>query len=273
MRRVSADQSAYIWQTDNQFVRQIVSIVLTVILLSSAIPGCLSDSRGEISLVVNYEQTNGTVVESYIDGELVSTTNVSLDFDFSNTESERQLVEFGVEFSESKEMVAVESDSSSTVTVEFAEHGIYEIVAYAMDEKNRRESTTVTIRIDLSIEWSEQSTHEPSGLAIDPIPKHGGPHAVAIFIDSTVENPELIENIGGGREVEITWRLYDQAGEACLVRNEVVEEGGEVNWEAFHYNTYEVHELRISYDEGQDDIDIKQSISLAYEHIESEPNP
>ena len=69
-------------------MRQIVSFVLTVILLSSAIPGCLSDSRGEISLVVNYEQTNGTVVESYIDGELISTTNVSLEFDFSNTESE-----------------------------------------------------------------------------------------------------------------------------------------------------------------------------------------
>ena len=254
-------------------MRQIVSIVLTVILLSSTIPGCLSDSRGEISLVVNYEQTNGTVVESYIDGEFVSTTNVSLEFDFSNTESENQLVEFGVEFTEGKETVSVESDSSSTVTVEFAEHGIYEIVAYAIDNNNWRESIGVTIRIDLNIEWSEQSTHEPSGLSIDPIPKHGGPHPVRIFIDSTVENPELIENIGGGREVEITWRLYDQAGEACLVRNGVVEEGGEAHWEALHYNTYEVHELRISYDEGQDNIDVEQSISLAYEHLESEANP
>lgn len=254
-------------------MRQIVSIVLTVILLSSTIPGCLSDSRGEISLVVNYEQTNGTVVESYIDGEFVSTTNVSLEFDFSNTESENQLVEFGVEFTEGKETVAVGSDTSSTVTVEFAEHGIYEIVAYAIDNNNWRESIGVTIRIDLNIEWSEQSTHEPSGLSIDPIPKHGGPHPVRIFIDSTVENPELIENIGGGREVEITWRLYDQAGEACLVRNGVVEEGGEAHWEALHYNTYEVHELRISYDEGQDNIDVEQSISLAYEHLESEANP
>ena len=253
-------------------MRRIVTIVLTVILLSSAIPGCLSDSRGEISLVVNYEQTNGTVVESYIDGELISTTNVSLEFDFSNTESENQLVEFGVEFTEGKETVSVESDSSSTVTVVFAEHGIYEIVAYAMDNNNWRESIGVTIRIDLNIEWSEKSTHEPSGLSIDPIPKHGGPHPVRIFIDSTVENPELIENIGGGREVEITWRLYDQAGEACLVRNGVVEEGGSANWEALHYNTYEVHELKISYDEGQDNIDIEQSITLAYEHIESEPN-
>ena len=180
-------------------MRQIVSILLTAIILSSAIPGCLSDLRGEITLVVNYEQTNGTVVESYIDGELVSTTNVTLEFDFSNSESERQLVEFGIEFSEGKESVTVNSDTATSVTVEFADHGIYEVVAYAMDKKNIRESTTVTIRIDLSIEWSEQSTHEPSDLSIDPIPKNGGPHPVAIFIDSTVENPELIENIGGGR--------------------------------------------------------------------------
>ena len=253
-------------------MRQIFSVLLTAILLSSAIPGCLSDFQGRVALIVNYEQTNGTVVESYIDGEHVSTTNVSLEFDFSNTESEHKLVEFGVEFVDGRGPVTVDSDTSSKVTVEFADHGIFEIVAYAMDNKNRRYSTTLTIRIDLRIEWSEQSTHEPSGLAIDPIPKYGGPHPVAIFIDSTVENPELIENIGGGREVEITWRLYDQAGEACLVRNGVVEEGGSANWEALHYNTYEVHELRISYDEGQDNIDIEQSITLAYEHIESEPN-
>lgn len=254
-------------------MRQIASILLTAIFLSSTIPGCLSEFRGEITLVVNYEKTNGTMVESYIDGEHISTKNVSLEFDFSNTESERKLVEFGVEFAAGRDPVSVDSDTTSTVTVEFADHGIYEIVAYAIDENNRRESTIVTIRIDLSIEWSEQSTHQPSDLSINPIPKYGGPHPVVIFIDSMVENPELIENIGGGREVEITWRLYDQAGEACLVRNDVVEEGGSASWEAFHYNTYEVHELRISYDEGQDNIDVEQSISLAYEYLESEPNP
>ena len=273
MRLESSDQSSYIWQSDNQFVRQIISVLLMAILLTSTIPGCLSDLRGGVSLVVNYEQTNGTVVESYVDGEHVSTTNASLEFDFSNTESESQILEFGVDFAEGRDSIAVNPDTSSSVIVEFANHGIYEIVAYAIDENNKRESTAVTIRIDLKIEWSEQSTHEPSGLSIDPIPKHGGPHPVAIFIDSTVENPELIENIGGGREVEITWRLYDQAGEACLVRNGVVEEGGEAHWEAFHYNTYEIHELRISYEEGQDNIDVEQSISLVYEHIESDPNP
>ena len=109
-------------------MRQLVSILLTAILLSSTIPGCLSEFRGEITLVVNYEKTNGTMVESYIDGEHISTTNVSLEFDFSNTESERKLAEFGVEFAAGRDPVSVDSDTTSTVTVEFADHGIYEIV-------------------------------------------------------------------------------------------------------------------------------------------------
>lgn len=254
-------------------MRQIRSILLVAIFLSSAIPGCLSDSQGGITLVVNYESTNGTVVESYIDGEHVSTLNVSLEFDFSKTASERQLVVFGVDPGDGRDPVSVDSDAGTSITVEFADHGIYEIVAYAIDEQNRQESTTVVIRIDLNIEWSEYSTHEPSDLLIDPIPKNSGPHPSTIFIESTVENPELIENIGGGREVEITWRLFDQAEEACLIRKGVVEEGDSINWEAFHYNTYEIHELRISYDEGQDNIDVEQSISIEYQHLESAPNP
>lgn len=253
-------------------MRQIVSILLAVTFLSSTIPGCFSDSQGEIALVINYEETSGTIVESYIDGEYVSSTKVTLEFNFSNTESESQLVEFGVDLGDGRNPVSVDSTASTTVTVEFADHGIYEIVAYAVDEKNWRESTTIVIRIDLRIEWSENSTHEPSDLLINPIPKNGGPNPAAIFIESTVENPELIENIGGGREVKITWRLFDQAEEACLVRKGTVDEGDSINWEAFHYNTYEIHELRISYDEGQDNIDVDQSVSFTYEHIESEPN-
>ena len=246
---------------------------MVVTSLSSTIPGCLSDSQGGISLVVNYEETNGTIVESYIDGEHDSSTKVKLEFNFSNTESESQLVEFGVDLGDGSNPASVDPTASTTVTAEFADHGIYEIVAYAIDEEGRRESTTVVIRIDMRIEWSEHSTHEPSDLLIDPIPKNGGPHPAAIFIDSTVENPELIENIGGGREVEITWRLFDQAEEACLVREGTVDEGDSINWVAFHYNTYEIHELRISYDEGQDNIDVEQSVSFTYEKIESEPNP
>ena len=136
-------------------MRQIGSILLVILFLSSAFAGCLSDTQGAVTLVVNYEKTNGTVVESYIDGEHVSTTNVSLDFDFSNTVSEQRLVEFGVDPGDGRNPVSVDSDTAKIITIEFSEHGIYEITVYAVDEQNRQESTTVVIRIDMNIQWAE----------------------------------------------------------------------------------------------------------------------
>ena len=73
--------------------------ILTVFLLSSAIGGCLSnsDENSGIELMVNYEFTNGTIVETYVDGDLQSKSNVILDFDFSMTNSEHDLVSFGID--------------------------------------------------------------------------------------------------------------------------------------------------------------------------------
>ena len=47
--------------------------------------------------MVNYEFTNGTIVETYVDGDSQSKSNVILDFDFSTTNSEHELVSFGID--------------------------------------------------------------------------------------------------------------------------------------------------------------------------------
>ena len=49
----------------------------------------------DVTLSVEYAQSNGTIVEEYVDGELVSRTVVSLDFDFSKTEASTAF-EFGI---------------------------------------------------------------------------------------------------------------------------------------------------------------------------------
>ena len=136
-----------------------------------------------------------------------------------------------------------------------------------------RENLPIVVRIELNIEWNEDTTNEPYSLEIDSIPKNGGLYPSMIIIDSDVENPELIENVGGGREVEITWRLFDEADDACLIRPTTVDEGEIANWKVHHRITNEVHDLRISYDSGQDYIDIDHSISILYEEVESPPNP
>ncbi len=250
-------------------------VILAVLLLTSATAGCLSENKGDggIDLVVNFQLTNGTIVQTYVDGELESTSNIILDFDFSKTISDYQLASFGIDPNDGRSPIIVAAESSQTVSLEFSEHGIYYLDAFTINEMEARENLTIVVRIELNIEWNEDTTNEPNSLEIDSIPKNGGPYPSMIIIDSDVENPELIENVGGGREVEITWRLFDEADDACLIRPTTVDEGEIANWKVHHRITNEVHDLRISYDSGQDYIDIDHSISILYEEVESPPNP
>jgi len=250
-------------------------VILAVFLLSSATVGCLSSSEENsgIELMVNYQSTNGTIVETYVDGDLQSKSNVILDFDFSTTISEYELVSYGIDPNDGRSPILVPADTSQTVSVEFSEHGIFHLDAFAVDEMESIENLTIIVRIELNIEWNEDTTNEPTSLEIDSIPKNGGPYPSMIIIDSDVENPQLIDNVGGGREVEITWRLFDEAEDACLIRPTTVDEGEIANWKVHHRITNEIHDLRISYDSGQDYIDIDHSISILFEEVESPPNP
>ena len=260
-------QIAYSQFFGDRYVRQFYPALLTFLLLSGALAGCLSNSEEvpDISLIVNYEQTNGTVVQSYVDGELVSTNNVVLNFDFSETNSKYELITIGIDRMDGSNPAVVEADSESNVSVEFENHGIYELSAFAIDEMNQIENISIVVRIEMRMEWVESNTFEPKPMTIDPIPINGGASPSSIHIDSTVENPELIENVSTGREVEFTWSLVDGTEDACQARSGLVHEGEFVNWETIHFNTFLVHELRITYDSGQDYINVNQTVNITYD--------
>ena len=248
-------------------------IGLVCILLSFSLVGCVSDTQPTegFELIVDFENTSGTIVHSYVDGDLVSTSNVLLDFDFSNTVSSNQLIEFGIQLVHNGDTTSVNPDLSSQISIEFTHHGIYEIIAYAIGENGHEESKSIIVRIENEINWLESNTYNPKPITINPIPNPLGIFPASIIIDSTIENPVLIENIGGGREVEVTWSLFDQQEDACQTKNDIVYEGEEVNWNTIHFNTYELHDLTISYDEGQDYINIDHTILIQYSAIESSP--
>ena len=249
------------------------SIGLVCILLSFSLVGCVSDTQPTegFELIVDFENTSGTIIHSYVDGDLVSTSNVLLDFDFSNTVSSNQLIEFGIRLVHNGDTTSVNPDLTSQISIEFTHHGIYEIIAYAIGENGHEESKSVIVRIENEINWLESNTYNPKPITINPIPNPLGIFPASIIIDSTIENPVLIENIGGGREVEVTWSLFDQQEDACQTKNDIIYEGEEVNWNTIHFNTYELHDLTISYDEGQDYINIDHSIFIQYSAIESSP--
>lgn len=248
-------------------------IGLVCILLSFSLVGCVSDTQPTegFELIVDFENTSGTIVHSYVDGDLVSTSNVFLDFDFSNTVSSNQLIEFGIQLVHNGDTTSVNPDLTSQISIEFTHHGIYEIIAYAIGENGHEESKSIIVRIENEINWLESNTYNPKPITINPIPNPLGIFPASIIIDSTIENPVLIENIGGGREVEVTWSLFDQQEDACQTKNDIIYEGEEVNWNTIHFNTYEVHDLTISYDEGQDYINIDHTILIQYSAIESSP--
>ena len=250
-------------------MRHIRPLLLVLVLCSSALAGCLSsmDETEKISLELNYEYTNGTIVHSYVDGELESATHVVLDFDFSNTDGMNPLSLFGIELVEREETITVDALAESIVSVEFSSHGMYTLKAFAIDNQGVKETTEIVVRVELRMEWFESNTYEPMPLVIDPIPIHGGASPDTIHIHSTVENPELI----AGREVEFTWSLVDGNEDACQVRNGLVHDGEFADWETIHFNTFQVHELKINYDSGQDYINVDQTVLIAYSTLESEP--
>ena len=130
---------------------QVTNSWVLFLLLSSCLAGCLSDtpSESKINLIVDADIDNGTLVESYSDGELISTTNVSIDFDFSQTSADNRLVTYGIDTMDDRPPVTINASSNSIIAVEFYNHGIYNVTAYAMDEDNLQKQMTITIQIDL----------------------------------------------------------------------------------------------------------------------------
>ena len=259
-------QIAYIQFFSEMFVRQFHPALLALLFLTGCLSGCLSDSKeeGGIVLFVEYEQTNGTVVQSFVDGELFSTTAVTLSFDFSKTISKRELITFGIDLLDGSDPTLVTAVSETNISIEFRNHGIYELSAFAIDDQNQKENVSIIVIIEMRMDWVESSTFEPKPMVIDPIPSNGGVFPTSITIDSTIENPEVIENISSGREVEFTWSLVDGNEDACQARSGLVHEGESVNWETIHFNTFLIHEWRISYDSGQDYINVNQSVLITY---------
>jgi len=250
------------------------SFLISVLFLSMLLGGCIGDSgeQAGLDLVVTYDSTSGTIVEHYDEGELIETQSVELAFDFSQTTSDAELVRFGVNFLDGTPATTIEAVDGGVVVVEFLEHGLHEIALFALDDSAHQVITTITVRIELQMNWVESTTNNPTPMPLDSVPLDGETPPSAIIIESNVENPELIENIGGGRTVEITWGLVDESDSACQQKEGSVGEGQSISWRTVHFNTYEAHELRVQYEEGQDQINIDQTVTLQYEELETLPN-
>lgn len=243
------------------------SILVLALLCGTVLPGCISfgDASVDLDLQANYSILNGTVVESYVDGQLTSLDSVTIVVDFSETKSEIPLKRFGIEFEGGREAIEIDAKSESSISVEFSTHGLYNLTAYAIDEDSNRASSTETIRIDLQINWVEEDTNSPEKMPFNPIPDNQGVHPSYIEVISTVENPSILEDFGGGRSVDFTWKITDELDDTCQSYSEQVDDGESVTWNTIHFNTYLLHDLSVEYEEGQDSISVSHSVLIIYD--------
>ena len=167
--------------------------------------------------------------------------------------------------SDGREAVEGLAEEGSLLNLTFEAHGVYNVTATAIDAKGKQTSQDIAVRVNLRIEREEEGTQDPTALAFDPLPQHGGAMADYVTVESIVSNPDLIENLGGGREVDVTWRIVDPLGGTCQQHSDVVHEGESAAWNSIYFNTYETHELDVAYDNGQDEIDVRHTLLVVYE--------
>ena len=241
--------------------------LFVVLLLTMSLAGCMSEESSDstISLSVNHSADSGMIVESYSNGDMTSMSSTIIDFDFSSTTADLELTKFGLNLNDGTDSLEIDAANNSVISFEFLQHGWYNITAYAIDEDAGQAEATISIKIDLRIEWVEANTDQPQTLVFDPVPANGGASAQMIEVNSVVENPETFDEIiSGGDSVGITWNIMDEVDDVCQKKSANIENGGSGVWDTLHFNTFQVHELSITFDDNQETINVEHVVSIHY---------
>jgi len=241
--------------------------LFVVLLLTMSLAGCTSEESSDstISLSVEHSADSGMIVESYSNGDMTSMSSTIIDFDFSSTTADLELTKFGLNLNDGTDSLEIDAANNSVISFEFLQHGWYNITAYAIDEDAGQAEATISIKIDLRIEWVEANTDQPQTLVFDPVPANGGASAQMIEVNSVVENPETFDEIiSGGDSVGITWNIMDEVDDVCQKKSANIENGGSGVWDTLHFNTFQVHELSITFDDNQETINVEHIVSIIY---------
>lgn len=229
--------------------------------------GCIAEQEvvDTLELVVESDVENGTLVQVFNDGEKVSESTVVIEFDFSKSTSANELLTFGIDPSDGSVPITVDARNESRIEIEFFNHGVYNMTVFAIDDSGVEKNSYVSVRIELRIEWTESNTNEPQVLTFDPQPMNDGPSPTMIEVYSTIENPNLIEYLSGGNEpVQITWNIIDELDDVCQRKSTQIQDGESEYWNTIHFNTFQVHDLKITVDDSQERISVSQSVTILY---------
>mgnify|MGYP005700674851 FL=1 len=241
------------------------SILLNALLLSTLLlSGCIGfvgdDSEG-LGLVVESDDGHGVIQSLFEDGSEISVNIPSITFDFSASTNYGQSILFGVDPGDGREPITIFPSDTTEISVEFAKHGLYSVNAFGVDESGLRTDRVIQVKIEHQIDWYENNTGTPEVFVFDSTPGNNGPIPSYFLLNSTVENPSLIEI--DGREVDVRWEIVNYEG-VCQTATESVANGHEKLWKTIHFGPLEIHEIRLAIEDGQDRINVHHQLEIRY---------
>ena len=258
-----------------QFLFANYAVVL--LLLLAGLSGCTSDGDsgeydGPINLVVYYDSTSGLITENTQGGTQISSEDYSIEFDFSNSSSDKSSISsFFANAGDGSSDIVVDSADSAQISITWATHGLFNVTLGAIDENENTHSIEIKVRIEKRSWHNQSNTNNPQDNQINAVPDNDGPNPDSIIIKSTIENPD---EFWGGTDVVVSWSVSDGSGEEIASGSAQIGEGQSETWEYVVLDVMpETYTLSISRDQGNDSLDIQNDIHITYDAAESPSNP
>ena len=256
------------------------AIATLAVLVCASLAGCLSTVENEnganpITMAVHYESTSGTILERVQNGATLSQTGVELAFDFARVTSKAGVMEtFTLDPGDDEDgsnAITVNANDQAEIAYTYQTHGLFTVTLSASDESGNEASTTVLVRVDKTIDWTQSNTDSPDSMSVSTTPDCTCPAPERIDVDSTISNPA---GIIAGTPVTVTWHLDNPDGEQQAFHTEQIGDGQEASWTHSQYNiAIGDWALNVSIDSGNDSLNVHHIVTLSYEAIESPPNP
>ena len=226
--------------------------------------GCLGSVFNEdidTTLSVEASENRITIETVYDQGERVSSSIGTIEFDFSGSTSDVSILTFGL-ITDDGRSISVDASEETIIALEFEHHGMYDIELYAVDSEGNNLTSSKTIIVEQIVRWTEEGTGNPQSLFFDAKPGNDGTPPSYLILNSTVSNPSPIIELNG-RDVDVEWAVINVDGQ-CMGNREIVENGGSVTWNTLHFAPVDMHEIDMTIHEGQDDLNIEHVVALRY---------
>jgi len=260
-----------------------IPTLLCALLICASFAGCLGDEEEKdkasaIDFIVYYDTTSGVIEEVIQNNQQVSENGVVVTFDFSYTKSSAgEMATFYYIPGDGSSTIENNAAENGEITYTYLTHGLFSAAIGAIDDQDNEYFENITIRIDKKITWSEDATAAPDTMNIGTTPDCICNAPEQIKIDSTITNNPNTLGIGG-QSITVTWRLLNST-DAIATESppEQIGDGQDASWTHNQYfiepGTWKLEVDVTAEGNGNEQVDVDHTVTIAYVADESAPNP